>query len=117
MFEVQEEAECIVREGDLEFYRAWADCQQIKKGKINLTPTVKSDLVAYGFYYLEMELHKYATMHHFDYSRLALHDFVSDKKRSWGTCHYYERAISLNLNLLFTSMEFIKVVILHELVH
>jgi hypothetical protein len=25
MFEVQEEAECIVREGDLEFYRAWAD--------------------------------------------------------------------------------------------
>ena len=25
MFEVQEEAECIVREGDKEFYRAWAD--------------------------------------------------------------------------------------------
>ena len=25
MFEVQEEAESIVREGDLEFYRAWAD--------------------------------------------------------------------------------------------
>ena len=25
MFEVQEEAECIVREGDGEFYRAWAD--------------------------------------------------------------------------------------------
>ena len=25
MFDVQEEAECIVREGDLEFYRAWAD--------------------------------------------------------------------------------------------
>ena len=25
MFEVQEEAECIVREGDLDFYRAWAD--------------------------------------------------------------------------------------------
>ena len=92
-------------------------CQKIKKGKINLTPSVKSDLVTYGFYYLEMELHKYATMHHFDYSRLALHDLVSDKKRSWGTCHTYERAISLNLNLLFTSMEFIKVVILHELVH
>ena len=25
MFDVQEEAECIVREGDLDFYRAWAD--------------------------------------------------------------------------------------------
>ena len=25
MFDVQEEAECIVREGDLEFYQAWAD--------------------------------------------------------------------------------------------
>ena len=92
-------------------------CQKIKSGKLKLTSSVKRDLAVYGYYFLEEELHKYATMHQFEYSHLALHDLLSEKRRSWGRCFTYERIISLDLNLLFTSEKIIRLVILHELVH
>ena len=92
-------------------------CQKIKKGKLKLTPSVKSDLAIYGYYFLEEEVHKYATMHQFEYTRCTLHDLLADKKQTWGTCDIYERVISLNLNLLFTSARNIRMIVLHELVH
>lgn len=92
-------------------------CRKIKKGEMKLTSSVQRELVMYGYYYLEEELHKYAKMHQFEYVQFTLHDTLPDKYRSWGTCHTYERKISLNLNLIFTSEKYIKLVILHELVH
>ena len=40
-------------------------CQKIKNGKLKLTSSVKRDLAVYGYYFLEEELHKYATKHPF----------------------------------------------------
>lgn len=92
-------------------------CQKIKNGKLKLTSSVKRDLAVYGYYFLEEELHKYATMHQFEYVRFTLHDLLLEKRHSLGTCHIYGRVISLNLNVLFNSEEVIRLVILHELVH
>ena len=92
-------------------------CKKIKKGEVKLTPSVQKELAVYGYFFLEEELHKYAKMHQFEYVQFTLHDTLSDKNRSWGLCYSHEKRISLNLNLLFTSEKYIKLVILHELVH
>lgn len=91
--------------------------KEVKKGNIKLTNPVAKELVVYGYYFMEEILNEYALMHGFEYTRLTLHDNMKDKARAFGFCDVVNRTISLNINLLFTSEKFIRMVVMHELLH
>ena len=91
--------------------------KEVKKGNIKLTNSVAKELVVYGYYFMEEILNEYALMHGFEYTRLTLHDNMKDKDRAPGFCDVVNRTISLNINLLFTSEKFIRMVVMHELLH
>lgn len=90
---------------------------EVKKGNIKLTNSVARELVIYGYYCMEEILCEYALMHGFEYTRLTLHGNMKDKAKSFGSCDVVNRTISLNINLLFTSEKFIRMVVMHELLH
>ena len=91
--------------------------QKIKNGKIKLTASVKRDLVVYGQYFFEEKLHRYSKMYGYDHASVTLCEWGNEKCSKWGYCDYNNRIITLNIDLLFTSAEFIHMVILHEMVH
>ena len=91
--------------------------QKIKNGNIKLTASVKRALVVYGQYFFEEKLHRYSKMYGYDCASVKLCEWSDEKFTKWGTCDYNNKIITLNIDLLFTSEEFIRMVILHEMVH
>ena len=91
--------------------------REVKKGNVKLTPFVASELVVYGYYFMEEILSEYALKHGFEYTHFTLHDSIKDKIQTLGFCDTILRSISLNINLLFTSEKIIRMVIMHELLH
>lgn len=91
--------------------------QKIKNGNIKLTASVKRALVVYGQYFFEEKLYRYSKMYGYNCASVKLCEWSDEKFTKWGTCDYNNRIITLNIDLLFTSEEFIRMVILHEMVH
>lgn len=91
--------------------------QKVKNGKIKLTASVKRDLVVYGQYFFEEKLHRYSKMYGYSCASVRLCEWSDEKCSKWGFCDYNNRVITLNIDLLFTSEGFIRMVILHEMVH
>lgn len=92
-------------------------CHRIRREKRPMTNAVKNDIVVYGLYFLEELIHELACRYGFKYARFGLLDMLKDKEFALGTCNPKERVVLLNLNLLFTSKNKIRLTVLHELVH
>lgn len=77
----------------------------------------KKELVVYAYFFIEEELHKYALQYDLKYVRFSFLDWRKERDSYWGYCDILHREIALNIELLFTSEDFIRQVILHELCH
>ena len=77
----------------------------------------RKDLAVYAYFFLEEELHKYALQYDLRYVHLGFFDWWKEKNSYWGHCDSVRREITLNIELLFTSEDFVRQVVLHELCH
>ena len=77
----------------------------------------RKDLAVYAYFFLEEELHKYALQYDLRYVHFRFMDWRKERDSCWGNCDYVRREIALNIELLFTSEDFVRQVILHELCH
>ena len=77
----------------------------------------RKDLVVYAYFFLEEELHKYALQYDLRYVHFRFLDWRKERNSCWGNCDYVRREIALNMELLSTSEDFVRQVILHELCH
>lgn len=62
-------------------------------------------------------MHKYALQYDLKYVRFSFLDWRKERDSYWGYCDILHREIALNIELLFTSEDFVRQVILHELCH
>lgn len=90
-------------------------CKQIKEDAI--TQKEKEEIIIYAYFFLEEILQNYAVQYDLLYTQFSFFDSMSDKEKYWGLCFFQSREIKLSLHLLLTSEDFIREVILHELVH
>lgn len=77
----------------------------------------RKDLAVYAYFFLEEELHKYALQYDLRYVHFRFLDWRKERNSCWGNCDYVRREIALNMELLSTSEDFVRQVILHELCH
>lgn len=77
----------------------------------------RKDLVAYAYFFIEEELHRYAMLYNLKYVCFVLCDGLKTRYKYWGCCDPVKREITLNIELIFTSEDFVRQVILHELCH
>lgn len=95
---------------DLLFY-----CKQVDEAFI--TQEEKEELIVYAYFFFEEMLQEYAVQYNLLYTRFSFCSSMIDKEKFWGICFCQSREIQLSLRLLLTSEDFIREVMLHELVH
>lgn len=77
----------------------------------------RKELAVYAHFFMEEELHKYALQYDLRYVHFSFFDWRNERNSMWGRCDTPHREIALNIELLFTSEDFVRQVILHELCH
>lgn len=77
----------------------------------------KNEQAVYAYFFIEEELHKYALQYDLRYAHFSFLDWSKERDSYWGYCDIFHREIALNIELLFTSEDFVRQVVLHELCH